>query len=421
MTVPNTRGPPDTGVTAVTISFMPNPAIAACRLRPALRRATGVAVLAAALLPFLSNGTWAQADGDPIALGTYRVLHSRILGEDRVLQIHLPRGYESTDAAYPVVYLFYSDWLEGYFAQLVNDLYHLSMDRIPPVLLVGIPNTQRYRDLIPWPRPGGRSGEGQGDRFLQALQEEIIPFVEAEYRTRPYRIMVGPQAAAVFGVYTLLESPETFQAFILNDPCRFDSPERSLCRDLAVFASTAAARGKYFAVSHDAADDRWDREMLESLVAGFEENAVDGFRWRIEMETDWPFFLAPVAARSALMDLFRDYPFPSVDDVTAWADIRSHYEVLSRSLGFTVDPPSLILAQSSARLVEKGEHAAALEVLHHLVEIHPSSLDGPWQLANLHRVMGDTATAIRYYEECLSRNPNMNPARDWLERLRGGR
>ena len=84
-------------------------------------------------------------------------------------------------------------------------------------------------------------------------------------------------------------------------------------------------------------------------------------------------------------------------------------------------PSSLILAQSSARLVEKGEHAAALEVLHHLVEIHPSSLDGPWQLANLHRVMGDTATAIRYYEECLSRNPNMNPARDWLERLRGGR
>ncbi len=398
---------------------MPNPGIPAGLLRPALRRASAVAVLAAALLPLLPTSAFAQADGDPIALGTYRVLHSRILGEDRVLQIHLPVGYESTEAAYPVLYLFYSDWVEGYFAQLVNDLHHLSMDRIPPLILVGVPNTQRYRDLLPWPRSEGRSAEGQGDRFLQALRTEIIPFVDAEYRTKPYRIMVGPQAAAVFGVYTLLESPETFQAFILNDPCRFDSPGRSLCRELVVFAATAVARGKYFAVSHDAADDRWDREMLQSLAAGLEENAVDGFRWRIEWETDWPFFLAPVAGRSALMDLFRDYPFPSVDDVTGWADIRSHYEGLSRSLGFTVDPPSLILSQSSARLAEQGEHEAALEVLHHLVEIHPSSLDGPWQLANLYRVMGDTVTAIRYYEECLRRDPNITPARDWLQRLRG--
>ena len=369
----------------------------------------------------LSRPGFAQVDGDTIALGTYRVLHSQLLGEDRVLQIHLPTGYKSTEAAYPVVYLFYSDWVEGYYAQLVNDLYHLSIDRIPPVIMVGIPNTQRYRDLLPWPRSAGRQSEGQADRFLQAFKEEILPFVESEYRTKPYRIMVGPQAAAVFGVYTLLESPETFQAFILNDPCRFDSPQRSLCSDLAVFAATSIARGKYFAVSHDAAEHRWGGERLESLFNSFEKNAVDGFRWRIEVVADWPFFLAPVEARSALMDLFREFPFPAIDNVTGWEEIRSHYEGLSRSLGFTVEPPNLVLSQASDGLVENGEHEVALEVLHHLVEIHPHSLDGPWRLANLHRVMGDTATAIRYYEDCLRRNPNMVPARTWLERLKGGR
>jgi len=169
----------------------------------------------------------AQVENEPITVGTYRVLHSQILGEDRVLQVHLPRGYESTEATYPVIYLFYSDWVEGYFSQLVNDLYHLSIDRIPPVILVGVQNTYRYRDLLPWPRSEDRAGEeGHADQFLNALRNEIIPFVDTEYRTKPYRIMVGPQAAAVFGVYTLLESPETFQAFFLNDPCRFDLPQR---------------------------------------------------------------------------------------------------------------------------------------------------------------------------------------------------
>ena len=71
--------------------------------------------------------------------------------------------------------------------------------------------------------------------------------------------------------------------------------------------------------------------------------------------------------------------------------------------------------------MERGEYQEALGVLNRLVEIYPSSLDGPWHLANLHRVMGDTATAIRYYEECLRRDPNMTPARDWLERLGGRR
>ncbi|UCG85737.1 MAG: tetratricopeptide repeat protein [Gemmatimonadota bacterium] len=386
-----------------------------------MKQITQAAAVAVFLLTVITRVGTAQADGEPVALGTYRVLHSRILGEERVLQVHLPKGYESAEAAYPVAYLFYSDWVEGYFAQLVNDLYHLSMDRIPPMILVGVPNTQRYRDLLPWPRSEGRSEEGQADRFLEALQREIIPFVDAEYRTQPFRILVGPQAAAVFGAYMLLESPGTFQAFILNDPCVTDSPERSLCRDLAAFASTPAASGKYVAVSQDAADDRRAAEMLELLRAGFEENAVAGFRWRIEIETDWPFFLAPVAARSALLDLFRDYPFPSVDEVTGWEEIRSHYERISRTLGFTVDPPDLILTQASVRLMDTGEYQAALQVLHHLVEIYPHSLNGPWQLANLHRVMGDTAAAIRYYEECLSRDPNITPARTWLERLRSGR
>jgi hypothetical protein len=252
------------------------------------------------------------------------------------------------------------------------------------------------------------------------LREEIIPFIDGEYRTKAFRVMVGPQAAAVFGVYTLLESPETFQAFILNDPCRFDVPQRSLCDELAAYASTPAASGKYVAVTHDASDDRWDMDMLTTLRTNFEQHSVDGFRWLIDIEPDWPFFLAPVDARSALMDLFRDYPFPNIDDVTDWEEISSHYERVSRTIGFTIDPPNLVLTQAGSRLADKGEYEAALEILHTLVNIYPHSLDGPWQLANLHRMMGDTATAIRYYDECLRREPSMVPARTWLERLRGG-
>jgi len=394
---------------------------AAGRSRPrAVRRVlvAGALSLGALLHPGPATG---QSDGDPVALGTYRVLHSDILGEDRVLQVHLPDGYASSGSSYPVVYLFYSDWPDGYFAQVVNDLYLLTMDRMPEVILVGIPNTQRYRDLLPWPRPGRETEEGHADRFLRAVREEIIPFVEREYRAKPYRIMVGPQAAAVFGAYALVEAPGTFQAFVLNDPCRFDDDaRRSLCGEIADFARTAPARGVYFAVSHDAGETRWDPRRLAALDTALAAASAGGFRWRIRLERDWPFFLAPVDVRGALLDLFAAYPFPAPERAENLAQIRAHYDSASASVGFPIDPPDLVLTLAANGMMRRQAYPAALHVLHHLVELYPSSLNGPWNLANLHRLMGDTATAVRYYEECLRRDPNMVPAREWLRRLTGG-
>ena len=381
-------------------------------------RLTLTAVLGAALAaaPALAQ---TQRDGTPIALGTYRVLHSDVLGEDRVLQVHLPRSCESREIACPVVYVLYSDQVEGYFAQLVNDLQLLTADRMPEAMVVGVPNTQRYRDLLPWPRAGGQPGDGRADRFLRFVREELIPFVDREYRTKPYRILVGPQTAAVFGVYALLDAPGTFQAFIVNDPCQADDAQRSLCQDLLAFARTPAARGTYFAVSHHAGEYRWSPNPLLALRTGLGAGVAEGFRWRIDVVPDWPYFLAPVRAREALLDLFRDYPFPSPAQAASLAQISAHYDSLSAALGFTVEPPDLVLTLAGSAMAGRGEYAAALDVLNRLAALYPSSLNGPWQLANLHRLRADTAAAIRYYEECVRRDPNMTPAREWIRRLGG--
>lgn len=374
----------------------------------------------AALLLVPPTEARCQSDGDPVSLGTWRVVRSDILGEDRLLQVYLPREYTPDGPGHPVVYVFYSDWVEGYFTQLVNDLYHLGMDRMPPAILVGVPNTQRYRDLLPWPRERALGEEGRADRFLRFVREELIPFVDDAYRTKPFRVMVGPQAAAVFGLYTLLEAPATFQAFVLNDPCMVDHPERGLCRELPVFARSEPARGIYFAVSHDASGGPGTLQALEALKTELEAGVVEGFRWRVEVDPAWPYFLAPVQAREALLDLFREYPFPSPGAARSLAEIRAHYDAVSQDLGVELEPPDLVLTLAANGQMERGDHAAARETFGRLVELYPSSLNGPWGLANLHRVMGDTATAVRYYEECLRRDPNMGPAREWIRRLKEG-
>jgi tetratricopeptide (TPR) repeat protein len=115
-----------------------------------------------------------------------------------------------------VIYLLYGDQTEGYLAETVFALERLGGGaEIPEFILVGIHNTDRYGDLL----PVGREGQpGGADRFMDFLEEELFPFVEAEYRTKPYRLLIGPQAGGAFGLYALIRRPALFNAFVLENP-----------------------------------------------------------------------------------------------------------------------------------------------------------------------------------------------------------
>lgn len=43
----------------------------------------------------------AQEDGDDIVIGKYKIIHSNVLDEDRLLLIHLPREYGETQMSAP--------------------------------------------------------------------------------------------------------------------------------------------------------------------------------------------------------------------------------------------------------------------------------------------------------------------------------
>ena len=140
----------------------------------------------------------AQEDGDPVTIGTYRKLHSKILNEDRLLLVNLPRGYDETTNSYPVLYILYGGQVEGYFSEAVHIVDRLSVgSKIPDLIIVGIKNVDRYRDNLPINRNGEPGG---AENFVKFFTEELIPFVDQSYRTKDFRILLGPQAGATFSV-----------------------------------------------------------------------------------------------------------------------------------------------------------------------------------------------------------------------------
>jgi predicted alpha/beta superfamily hydrolase len=340
-------------------------------------------------------------DGAPVVIGSYRTIHSKVLGEDRTVLVHLPEGYSKTTASYPVVYMLYGDHVTTYFAQAVVALDTLgSGGRIPECVLVGIMNTDRYRDLLPEAR-GGPTGI---DDFLRFLDGELFPWVEKELRTKPFRVLVGPQAGGNFALYALMERPGMFDAFIIENPFRWRGGRELLVERAASFFAAGAGRTGFLHVTWREKDELETESLpyLRDFVRTVEAAGNPGFRLVLdEVPVDGE-FLVPFRIGAGLRELFDGYPFPDDAEVASLDDILGRYRALSVRVGFQVDAPERVLAAQGHRLTERGETGAAVEVLGYMLERNPTSLDALWQLGNLAERAGRPAEAVAYYERMVA-------------------
>src|SRR5580693_3282418 len=75
------------------------------------------------------------------------VVHSNILNEDRVVWVRTPHGYELVKDPLPVLYL--TDG-PGHINEIGNSIdFLVDNGRMPALIVVGIANTDRTRDLTP--------------------------------------------------------------------------------------------------------------------------------------------------------------------------------------------------------------------------------------------------------------------------------
>ena len=87
----------------------------------------------------------------------------------------------------------------------------------PNVIIVGVENVDRGRDLTF--APGDEAPNGGGaDTFLAHLSSELLPYLDANYRTSGHVTLFGHSAAGLFGAYALVHEPDLFDAYILASP-----------------------------------------------------------------------------------------------------------------------------------------------------------------------------------------------------------
>jgi predicted alpha/beta superfamily hydrolase len=153
------------------------------------------------------------ASGQEIRIGFQDSISSEVLNETRSLYIRLPADYSATDKSYPVLYRL--DGSINLFTESVGVVRRLAYmeEVIPDMIVVMIGNTDRNRDMMPV-RSSFLNSEPGGENFKLFLENELIPYIDSTYRTSGDRILCGQSLSAIFTLYCLLTSPDTFDAYI---------------------------------------------------------------------------------------------------------------------------------------------------------------------------------------------------------------
>lgn len=211
----------------------------------------------------------------------YQKIYSQYLEEKRLFRVHLPEGYGESQERYPVFYLLDANY-STYFSRAAGILDKLGGNQVPKMILVGILNTNRDRDMLPTGSEHTIFGGG-ADKFLKFITRELVPFIDKKYRTGDFRILYGESNAGLFAVYSLLAEPDSFSAWIAVSPSLGLCP--ALIYEMAdqLFAKRKSLK-KILYIIYGEHDPPLVTTAVQSFVKQLREAKPEGFRWEANMK-----------------------------------------------------------------------------------------------------------------------------------------
>jgi predicted alpha/beta superfamily hydrolase len=218
---------------------------------------------------------------DPVPVHESVIIDSRFVQEKRVINIWTPPGYGDGGRAFSVLYMPDGGVGED-FPHIANTLSELiKSNKIEPVILVGIENTERGRDLT------GRSIVDAHEKygipmtdgaknFRAFILEELVPEIERNYRITDKKGIIGESLAGLFVVETFLLQPGAFDFYIAMDPSLWWN-DNFLVKNAAEYLTELpdSSRKLWFAGSNTTDIFEYTRQFAELL----NHEQPEGLEW----------------------------------------------------------------------------------------------------------------------------------------------
>src|SRR5215204_6138238 len=331
-----------------------------------------------AVLLMISSAAIAQP-----AAGTVKrfTIKSTVLGEDRIVLVRTPAGYETNKVSYPVLYMTDGDGHMGHTASTVEFL--TRNGRISDLIVVGVTNTDRTRDLTPVKstnkNPAGQlqaPTSGGADNFLKFFETELIPEIEKQYRVQPYRILAGHSLGGLFVIHSMISKPGLFNSYVAVSPSLQWENSEALKRAEEFLAKQKEMKVTLFVSLGN--EPGPIGESFDSFRELLSKTNIQGLEWQAERMADEDH--GSVVLRSHYFGLRKVYDgWQGARDPKSGAVIgglngaEAHYTKLSERFGYSIPVPENLINQIGYQLLLEGKAEDAIASFKTNVERYPSS------------------------------------------------
>jgi len=370
-------------------------------------------------------------------------IESTILGETREIYVHQPAGFWGMDEAMnnlPVIIVLDA---ETQFLHTVATIDFLSAaplgnDLIPRSIVVGIPNTNRNRDLTPIKGIIANDSTtlemtGGGKQFLNFITDELIPFIDANYATSKHRTIIGHSLGGLLSFEALLSKREYFDNYIAIDPA-FGFANGSYLEEVLDTLQQAelSTENLFFAVANTKPSFLTEEDLLadESDVMKLVDIPNRKFlkeyknnQWSFNLTTKYyaeeNHFLVPQkATHDGLRKLYDYYSFPEIMDYyhpkykhksDLIERIKDHYKMITSKMGYEVIPMEGYLNSFAFGIAPSGRTDLAIALFEYNIELHPNNPLVYNNLAYYYRSTGNSKKALELYKTSIQLSSD-----DWV-------
>ena len=357
-----------------------------------------------AFLLLLSTAAIAQP-----ATGTIKSfgIKSDVLGEERVVLVRTPPGYETNKLKYPVLYMTDGDGHMGHTASTVEFL--TRNGRISDVIVVGVTNTDRTRDLTPtksttrnpagelqWPTSGG------ADNFLKFFETELIPAIEKDYRVQPFRIFAGHSFGGLFAIHAMVSKPGLFNSYVAVSPSLQWENGVTLKRAEEFLKNQKELNVTlYVSLGYEPGGIGDSFNRFKEVLS---KTTIKGFQWQAEHLTDEDH--GSVVLRSHYAGLRKVYEgWQGPRDLKSGAILGglkgadAHYKKLSERFGYAIPVPEALINQMGYQFLFDSQPEEAIAVFKANVERYPESANVYDSLAEAYERSGKIDLAEPLYDK----------------------
>ncbi|NRB48854.1 MAG: prolyl oligopeptidase family serine peptidase [Saprospiraceae bacterium] len=403
-------------------------------------------ILLLLILSGFSHLTIAQSPANQVVIGHKDSIYSKVLKEARTIWIHIPHQGDDLFAkkTYPVVYLLDG---EAHFPSVATMIQSLSANSIcPDMIIVGIENTNRTRDLTPskgdsshpFVAPGMVEASGGGDNFLRFIKEELKPYVEANYPVNSFEMLIGHSFGGLLAMHAFKHQPDLFDAFISIDPSMWWSQE-SLLKEIKASEWTSAHQGKmlYLGIANTLEEGMTVEAALEDkglltghfralmelhdhlLASKGDEIKYAGKYYENDDHGSVPLITEYDAVRF-FFDFYKlvigpqDFMDPSVGVA---AKMQKHYKVVSKEMGMTILPDESMVNQMGYNMLEMQMLSKAKQLFEMNTKNYPDSFNTHDSLGDYYMAVEDLENAKKSFQKAFDLNPD-GPSKQKLEDLK---